>query len=448
MFEFITETITNAPNMLMEQLRTNQFFSGGIMLTILGGAGYYIKPFFKWIYEVFARKVRYSVYFDQNDKIFIYFNRWLADSDFKVKIRNVQVTMNEDGSKYSNDSHSPIGRASNGRRKLSKNTDVASQEKEEKGNPEYFITQKEDSFVIWYKKHPIVITKTQEKLEHTTDRDEILYNHYTLSGLFAKSKLHSLIEEVMRYKDEEDNRNIIELYVRDYSRWDYQGDLVGRSMESVIMDEEVKKKLLADVNEFLSAEEWYYNMGITYKRGYLFYGSPGSGKTSIVKALATYTKFKLHYLNLTSDNMDDESLVSLASNVKSPCMLIVEDIDAIFDGRKNITKSKISFSGLLNCLDGIFSSTGTIVVFTTNHIEKLDPALIRSSRIDMQIELSFPKWEQIKEYFKMFYGKEIEAPEHQIKKVSMAKIQDICMVNKENSEEAKKEIYNIIKTGE
>jgi len=432
MIDIIINTITNAPDMLMHQLKTNQFFSGGIMLTILGGAGYYIKPFFNKVYEIFARKVRFSVYFDQNDKFFTYFNRWLANSKYQVKVRNVQVTLNENQSSYQSEAPVPSFR------KKSK-----SKPKDEK--PDYYLQQKEDSFIIWYKWHPILITKTQEKLEHVTDRDEILYNHYTLSGLFAKRKLYSMIKEVMTYKDEEKNKNIIELYVRDYGRWDYQGDLAGRSMESVIMNEDIKKDLLRDVDEFLGAEEWYYKLGIIYKRGYLFYGSPGSGKTSIIKALATYTGFKLHYLNLTSSDMDDETLVKLSANIHSPCMLVVEDIDAIFDGRKNITNSKISFSGLLNCLDGIFSSSGTIVIFTTNHIEKLDPALIRSSRIDMQVELTYPKFEQIEEFFKMFYNKELDIPEPKMKQISMAKIQDVCMVNKENVEKARKDVYNLIK---
>jgi len=111
-------------------------------------------------------------------------------------------------------------------------------------------------------------------------------------------------------------------------------------------------------------------------------------------------------------------------------LLVIEDIDAIFDQRENkVPDSKLTFSGLLNVLDGLNSTAGLITIITTNHIDKLDPALLRSGRIDKVIKLDLPTDDLIREMIGRFLDNkdEQEVVFNEVKSeglTSMAQIQD------------------------
>jgi chaperone BCS1 len=117
---------------------------------------------------------------------------------------------------------------------------------------------------------------------------------------------------------------------------------------------------------------------------------------------------------------------------------VFEDVDVYFNGRKNNNPNGVSFSMLLNCLDGEFSKDGTIVIMTTNHVENLDSALIRPGRIDVKLEISNPKKIEIVEYLKNFYEVDeiIGFDDYIDSAISMVKIQDICLVNKDSLSDA------------
>jgi chaperone BCS1 len=117
---------------------------------------------------------------------------------------------------------------------------------------------------------------------------------------------------------------------------------------------------------------------------------------------------------------------------------VFEDVDVYFNGRKNNNPNGVSFSMLLNCLDGAFSKDGTIVIMTTNHVENLDSALIRPGRIDVKLEISNPKKIEIVEYLKNFYEVDeiIGFDDYIDSAISMVKIQDICLVNKDSLSDA------------
>ena len=134
-------------------------------------------------------------------------------------------------------------------------------------------------------------------------------------------------------------------------------------MSSVVLDEGVAEDIVADMRQFLSGSEWYIQRGIPYRRGYLLWGPPGCGKTSLIMALAGELGLKVMILNLASKDMEDESLFQLMSAVSNHSLVLLEDIDAAFSQRASgdDNKSTITFSGLLNALDGIAASEGRIV---------------------------------------------------------------------------------------
>merc|ERR1712139_657141 len=92
--------------------------------------------------------------------------------------------------------------------------------------------------------------------------------------------------------------------------------------------------------------------------------------------------------------------------VPSKSLIVLEDVDALFDEKrkkKSEDKSGITFSGLLNALDGVGSSSGQLFFLTTNHRERLDPALIRNGRVDVHVEFTDATDEQIRGLFAQFY---------------------------------------------
>jgi len=151
--------------------------------------------------------------------------------------------------------------------------------------------------------------------------------------------------------------------------------------------------------------EFYQNHGIPYKRSYLFYGVPGAGKTSMIQALAGRFGRNLCYLSPTHPELSDDCLKSAIERVPHNAIVVLEDIDALFGkGReKKIQQSPLTFSGLLNALDGVGNHDGMIFVLTTNFKDQLDEALIRDGRVDMRVHFDYCTPEQMEQLFDNFY---------------------------------------------
>ncbi|ODV92467.1 hypothetical protein CANCADRAFT_1061 [Tortispora caseinolytica NRRL Y-17796] len=181
-----------------------------------------------------------------------------------------------------------------------------------------------------------------------------------------------------------------------------------RPIESVVLDETVAESLIADIEEFLDNGKWYYDRGIPYRRGYLLYGPPGSGKSSFIQALAGHLDYNICILNLSEAHLTDDRLNHLMNHIPERSVLLLEDVDAAFSQRAQSTDqgyvSGVTFSGLLNALDGVTSSEERIIFMTTNHPERLDPALVRPGRVDVQKLIDYASPYQIRKMFARFYG--------------------------------------------
>ncbi|KAI0525115.1 hypothetical protein KFK09_004506 [Dendrobium nobile] len=172
------------------------------------------------------------------------------------------------------------------------------------------------------------------------------------------------------------------------------------TFETLAMEEDLKKTVLEDLTRFIQRKEYYKKIGKAWKRGYLLFGPPGTGKSTLIGAMANYLKFDIYDLNLREVRMNS-GLNRLLVGMKNKSMLVIEDIDCSIDfkNRNNDKKNEsnnsrndeISLSGLLNFIDGLWSTSGEerIIVFTTNYKEKLDPALLRPGRMDMHINMGY-----------------------------------------------------------
>ncbi|ODV84928.1 hypothetical protein CANARDRAFT_28665 [[Candida] arabinofermentans NRRL YB-2248] len=185
-----------------------------------------------------------------------------------------------------------------------------------------------------------------------------------------------------------------------------------RLVDSVILDKGIKESILNDIKEFLQSGKWYHDRGIPYRRGYLLYGPPGSGKTSFIQALAGELDYNIAIMNISEPNLTDDRLAYLMNNIPERTILLLEDIDAAFNKREQSKEqgyvAGVTFSGLLNALDGVSSAEEVLTFMTTNHPEKLDPALLRPGRIDYRVLIDNATDYQIIHMFLRFYEGEEE----------------------------------------
>ena len=183
-----------------------------------------------------------------------------------------------------------------------------------------------------------------------------------------------------------------------------------RPLESVILDEGVKEKIVTDVKDFLRSEKWYYDRGIPYRRGYLLHGPPGSGKSSFIQALAGDLDYNIAILNLSERGLTDDRLNYLLTIIPKRTLVLLEDVDAAFSNKRTQSEvdgyrgANVTFSGLLNALDGVASAEERVLFLTTNHVERLDSALVRPGRVDMTVRLGEATRYQAGELWDRFYG--------------------------------------------
>jgi len=228
------------------------------------------------------------------------------------------------------------------------------------------------------------------------------------TGPPAAKAIQGFLSEILA-ASEKTSKNTFQIYRWhiQYQFWQRVSRCVARPVTSVVLPESTSETLIDDLSEFLSEEtaEFYLEHGIPYKRSYLFHGVPGSGKTSMIQALAGRFGRNLCYLSPTHPELSDDGLKSAIEKVPQNAIIVLEDVDALFGkGReKKIQQSPLTFSGLLNALDGVGNHDGVVFVLTTNFKDQLDDALIRDGRVDMRVHFDYCKPEQMQRLFDKFY---------------------------------------------
>ncbi|KAJ9651992.1 hypothetical protein H2198_008771 [Neophaeococcomyces mojaviensis] len=273
--------------------------------------------------------------------------------------------------------------------------------------------------------------------------------------------IKNLIEEVYQlHKDKERTMTIIRRpFTGGYSSrlsWSRLTAKPRRALDTVILDPIQKQAVLKDVEEYMdeSTQNFYGDHGIPYRRGYLFYGPPGCGKTSFCLALASKFNLDVYVLTLLDHELQDSDLMSLMNQLPSPSLLLLEDIDTAglsrkkpyaettgglggFGGLMGISRkgrrrglpegavaaatatadppldsddedgnkqaTRVSLSGLLNAIDGVAAPEGHILIMTTNKPHELDDALVRAGRISVKVAFTNATRQQAEEIFLRMY---------------------------------------------
>jgi chaperone BCS1 len=194
-----------------------------------------------------------------------------------------------------------------------------------------------------------------------------------------------------------------------------------------------------DMTKFFASKNWYMEHGIPYQRGYLLLGSPGNGKTSSVVALASYFKRDIYIMSLAT--MCDTSLMSVMAELPEHALVLIEDVDCLFQKRERQGGMEpLTFSGFLNAIDGVSSAPGHVLFMTTNHLELLDPALIRPSRVDRRFEFKNADPDMAERLFEQFFPGVGHLAKHfgnQVREAadefSMAALQEHLLTNRDSA---------------
>ena len=288
-----------------------------------------------------------------------------------------------------------------------------------------------------YNGTPIILSYTSTKL---TDEGSTYYKFYiylkTIKTERNIENLNNFLRKMKKISDKELEKEKIKYTFKTGVNYHgrYSGSFspikrtINRTFDNVFIPEKQKAELLTAINKYITKHDWYTENDIPNHFGILLYGVPGGGKSSLAQAIANEIKGQFFVMN--GDELNDlKQCISCYEFGRKPIndnfyrVLLIEDIDCnmITKRRKmaekdaeyrsmkygnNYKVKEPSLATILNEFDGINSPENIIYIFTTNHIEELDEALIRPGRIDLKLEIGYITNETLNMFTKKFYGKD------------------------------------------
>ncbi|KAH8746605.1 P-loop containing nucleoside triphosphate hydrolase protein [Diaporthe sp. PMI_573] len=262
-------------------------------------------------------------------------------------------------------------------------------------------------FFFLYKRHVLIYRCEEKELPFST-REEISLSCLGRSPKILRELLNECRTEYLQLVQDK-----TPVFEHRSSGWKRTVTRDIRSMSTVVMDKKEKDSLLKDIGTFLNprARSWYSNRGIPYRRGYLLYGNPGTGKSSFSLSLAGWFKMDIYIVSLSA--IREDALNGLFAELPPRCVVLLEDVDAVNAAKSRETDKgkeddkegtgKMSLSSLLNVLDGVASQEGRLLIMTTNYIEKLDAALVRPGRVDKKVEFRLADKDTTVQLFSIVY---------------------------------------------
>jgi chaperone BCS1 len=366
-----------------QQLHSNQFFSGGLVLMIAGAVLAYLRHWPQRAWDWIKSRFMIEVDILDRDSAFDWLDQWLSQHQYtKNRARSLSVTSR--ALEYRERQADPTG----------------------DHRPRLHFSPAPGRHWFFYMRRLVYLDRVRPEANQTTQQPVNVREKFSIT-IFTRDRsiVRQLLEEAREVALPVTERRLT-IYRSAYNSWSEQLLRYPRDPASVVLRAGQIEALIGEARWFLEQRQWYLDRGIPYRRGYLLYGPPGTGKSSTVVAIASALRMDIAMLNLGSGSLDDNELGSLLADLPVNTILLIEDIDCVFHERKATEDktNRVTFSGLLNALDGVASAEGRILFATTNHRERLDPALIRPGRIDQQLEIGNATREQLRRMFARFYS--------------------------------------------
>lgn len=406
----------------------NDFVSGGALLIVLGAVLAYFRELPSKLYSLIERWFIIKIDIQDEDESFQWVKLWLSES-LKGTL-SVSVFTQK-----------------------SKSRDPDDIEYETDKRPNFIFTPSPGWYCFFYMGRFVTVyrSRTEPKgVESPKTKEAFDIKIFSRNLDIAKN----MIEDARNHALPNDGKIEIRNSMTNY--WSLTGRIAPRPIDSVILEGNTIEEILKDIRKFQASSEWYNHLGVPHRRGYLFHGPPGGGKTSLVLGIASALGMNVNVINLASPGLNDDRLVDLLSQVGSDTIVLIEDIDCAFvkrdtgQDRKGRLDVGLTFSGLLNALDGIVAQEGRIIFMTTNHPEKLDEALIRPGRADVKVYIGKATQDQIYRLFCRFHPDNediarVYAGSLPSNKLSMAEIQHHLMVHRDSPKTALDNIDELLK---
>lgn len=386
-----------------------------LVLSVVGGIIFYFKSVCSWLLDAVKRKIFVSVILrEEGSNHFRAVVKYVSNAKLEEKATRLELT---------NDRLYASGLGSDLRFREEKNRYII-----ESGGTHKFQFRGKTIYVSVFETH-------SDSPHSNWNRNSLRRIRFSTYGWSTKP-LRDYIEYAIKMHEKECVDYLeIERPMQMNEMWRFGSKVTKRSTDTVILQRSMMSDIIKDVKWFRDQKKWYNSMGIPYRRGYLFCGPPGNGKTSTIRCVASECGLKLRVLTICNPLLTDDMLHGLISACGDGTMLVMEDIDALFkdkkvrekeiaekpkhepktmeeriygSSRKHIKNSGLTLSGLLNALDGVDSGEGYIVVMTTNYPENLDPALVRPGRVDRRFDFDWPDHAQIESMYTRFFPVEKE----------------------------------------
>lgn len=348
---------------------------GGLILALVSLGSMAIYKGFPLLQKEIRKRIVTTIDIQSGDELFQIFTTWLAHISYGEKSRLMTVSLGRE-------KHGPG----------------------QKQQAEPIFSPGPGKHYFRYKSVFCIVER--DRKESSRESSFSIHEDWTITLFTRKRQLaKDMIFDAIAYCRSLENKSTIIYSHTMYGDWVRISEQKQRSLQSVFLKNCQKASLLQDVSDFLTSEAWYRERGIPYRRGYLLYGPAGTGKTSIIKAIAGEYKMNIYIVNMSA-KMGEAAFVSLLGSIPQGSILLFEDIDGMYTGRDKSSEDVISFKAFINGIDGVGSPEGILIFMTTNHPEKLDPALIRPGRIDYQVELGHCDHIQLCTMYESFYGTE------------------------------------------
>ena len=270
--------------------------------------------------------------------------------------------------------------------------------------PEYHFVWEEKEFTL-----KIENRDTQhlyKSIDNPSVFESVLSLHLEMDGE-STEPIDRLVLASLKYISKWENQNssskdlVVYHWTDDF--WDKLNTVERRKVDTIYLPTLERDNIVKDLDRFLLPEtkKVYSEFGIPYHRTYCLHGPPGTGKSSLIMSLVSECQKNIGVLSL-SRKTDDLSFVRAVSSVPKNTVLLLEDIDCLMGERHDKT-SQITFSALLNSLDGVQSKNGLVIFITTNYFLKLDPAFCRPGRIDYVLEFKYTCKSQVYQMLEKFF---------------------------------------------
>jgi chaperone BCS1 len=369
---------------MLESIAESPFVSGGLMLMAIGALGAMSRHLPVKVFGFLERRFSISVEVPDRDPAFRWVHNWLAAQRYAARARDLTLSttwVNPDPDpEIDGYSDQVSGRASQAK---------------------FLLSPAPGMHLMTYRGRLLIVHRHRRDLQ--SGGSAAVQESITLQLVGGNRKVVEQLLADVHAGSFPQTAGVSILSVRN-DTWCPTAWQTRRPLESLVLADSILEDTLEDLRDFQRSASWYAERGIPYRRGYLLHGPPGTGKTTTVLALAGALNLSVGVLNLSSRLLGDESLLSIVNSLPVATILLIEDVDCVFkDFRTMSGAAGVTLSGLLNALDGVSSRDGRVLFLTTNHPERLDPALLRPGRVDRKIVLGYATRDQARRLYLWFY---------------------------------------------